>query len=156
VICANETVTLTATPGAAYLWSTGSQEQSIVVGGTTASYSVTVWDEEGCPGVGQVMITADDCVGTGEHASAPPHGISVYPNPVRRNEPVRLAVSGISAGTHTVGLTDISGKSVYRTSLRMEDDGEVPLPLPALSPGVYLLRMTEKTGAEFVTRMVVY
>jgi hypothetical protein len=58
-ICDGQSITLTSTTAASYLWSTGATTQSIVVN-TAGNYSVTVTDVNGCEGVtGSVPVTVN-------------------------------------------------------------------------------------------------
>lgn len=73
-LCRDQTVTLTASPGASYLWSTGSTAQSIVAG-STQTVIVTVTSPNGCvrvsapvqvndrpdPKAGAAVIDSLDC-----------------------------------------------------------------------------------------------
>jgi gliding motility-associated-like protein len=58
-ICDGQSITLTSTTAASYLWSTGATTQSIVVN-TAGNYSVTVTDVNGCEGTtGTVPVTVN-------------------------------------------------------------------------------------------------
>ncbi|MBK7336699.1 MAG: right-handed parallel beta-helix repeat-containing protein [Saprospirales bacterium] len=60
VICAGDEVTLTASAGASYEWSTGATSQSIVVSpGSTTNYSVIVTDAFGCDAMASTQITVN-------------------------------------------------------------------------------------------------
>jgi uncharacterized repeat protein (TIGR01451 family) len=62
-ICVGESTELTASEGASYLWSTGSEESSITVApGTTTSYSVTVTNASGCTGEASVSVNVSESV----------------------------------------------------------------------------------------------
>jgi hypothetical protein len=52
--CEGENVTLTASPGASYVWSNGATSPSIVVN-TTGNYFVTVSESNGCSGTSQAV-----------------------------------------------------------------------------------------------------
>ena len=58
--CEGDSVTLTAQDGfASYMWSNGSTEKSITVS-TTGNYSVTVYNQNGCPsGFGPIAVTVN-------------------------------------------------------------------------------------------------
>lgn len=59
-ICAGNPITLTATGGASYRWSTGATHPSITVGPTsTTTYSVTTTDVNGCVGTDDVTVTVN-------------------------------------------------------------------------------------------------
>ncbi|HEX6915128.1 MAG TPA: LamG-like jellyroll fold domain-containing protein, partial [Chitinophagaceae bacterium] len=55
--CQGGSVTLTASSGAAYLWSTGATTQSIIVS-TAGSYTVTVTQANGCSGTSSPTVVA--------------------------------------------------------------------------------------------------
>ena len=65
--CAGELVTLTATGGASYLWSTGETSASIdVAPAADTTYSVTVTSTEGCTAMDDVLVDVDEKVSIGD------------------------------------------------------------------------------------------
>jgi len=73
--------------------------------------------------------------------------VSVYPNPARAGEPVRVIGLG---GTFTFVVTDMTGRTV---SQGKSDDGRVHLPEGAV-PGMYAVRISTG-GQERAVRLVV-
>ncbi|MEZ5024856.1 MAG: hypothetical protein R2728_16660, partial [Chitinophagales bacterium] len=60
-VCRGESVTLTASGGGTYLWSTGATTASITVSPTiTTNYTVTVTNSNGCSDVDEVKVTVYD------------------------------------------------------------------------------------------------
>ncbi|MCB0596854.1 MAG: metallophosphoesterase [Lewinellaceae bacterium] len=56
-ICPGEPVTLSASPAASYLWSTGATTaQASVQPTATTTYSLTAWDDNGCPATAEVTV----------------------------------------------------------------------------------------------------
>lgn len=104
--CAGDSVELTASEGASYLWTTGEVSQSIIVD-NTGSYRVLVTDSNGCAG------TSDPVV------------INVNENPqplVSSNGPTSVCAGG------NVNLTAIgSGPFVWNT---MQIDSFITVSLP--------------------------
>jgi len=65
--CSGEEVMLTATGGAAYLWSTGETTASIKVSpNEKTTYTVTVTSEQGCEDTDEVMVNIDEKVVIGD------------------------------------------------------------------------------------------
>ncbi|MFC2102443.1 T9SS type A sorting domain-containing protein [Bacteroidota bacterium] len=59
-ICLGDSITLTATGGANYLWSTGDTTDSIHIGPrSTRTYDVTAFSSEGCYDTGSVVVTVN-------------------------------------------------------------------------------------------------
>ncbi|MFN5323300.1 MAG: SBBP repeat-containing protein [Bacteroidota bacterium] len=74
VFCQGGSVTLTASSGASYLWSTGATTQSIVVG-NSGSYSVTVTNASGCTAIAPpIAVTVNPNVNASVSISSNPSG----------------------------------------------------------------------------------
>src|SRR5207247_64985 len=69
--CAGGSVTLTASSGASYLWSTGATTQSITVV-SSGSYSVTVTDANGCSATSDGITVSVDPLPTPSIAASGP------------------------------------------------------------------------------------
>jgi hypothetical protein len=88
-----------------------------------------------------VFIAALDPWASVEEAGAVGHGLIVYPNPAR--EMFRVKVEGEVARRSTVVCMDATGRLVMQESY--VEGGTIPT--TGLSPGVYLVRVNEPTGA---------
>ena len=75
--------------------------------------------------------------------------IEVYPNPVSGNLPLTL-----SANVKSVEILSISGHPVR--NYEIENPGErCTLNLYGISNGIYLVRMTDKSGLVHITKLVI-
>lgn len=59
-LCEDDLVSLTAAPGASYLWSTGDTTRTIIVG-AAATYSVTVTSAQSCKSEAEITVTEKIC-----------------------------------------------------------------------------------------------
>jgi hypothetical protein len=147
-ICAGNEIILTASEGASYLWSNGETTQSISVKpDSNAVYSVMVVNAEGCPGLGTVSVTLENCsaVEEDEHSESL---LRVYPNPSTGNE-IFAEFSGLAPGKYQISLFDQNGKHFYEVQLQMYQDGFTQsIPVQDLPPGTYLLEIKGKEYQE--------
>ena len=70
-------------------------------------------------------------------------GISVAPNPTRGAIALRSAISLEKA---QLELLDVSGRSIFNQEIDLPNGGAFSPKLPALSPGVYLIRVRTEAG----------
>ena len=125
-ICENESVTLTATGGNSYIWSTNETTPSIFVSpAITTTYTVTVTDgQNGCSATDDVMVTVnygpiiDNAVVTnvtcngyndGTITLSVSGGVSPYNYTWTNAVGTTHSVSGLAPGTYDVTITDQGG-----------------------------------------------
>jgi hypothetical protein len=77
--------------------------------------------------------------------------VIIYPNPVRRNNPVRLLSQ--DPVRYTVRISDVSGR-VLRTEKLLDVTNTIAT--DALAPGVYFIRITGEAGTVATQKLVVY
>jgi hypothetical protein len=150
-ICLGDTITLTASGGDDYEWSTGENTQSIQVSPTeTTEYTVTVFnpldfDED------SVVVTVDtDC----EEEVVPiisdeplDFSFDIFPNPASDYVDVRL--SG-SVRLTRVYLYDITGKLIHYKRMNNESlnvASTTRIDVSSLKPGMYYITMVDLNRA---------
>jgi uncharacterized repeat protein (TIGR01451 family) len=119
IICRNESTTLTATGGNAYLWSNGATTTFINVNPiSTSTYTVTATDINGCTASSSRIVTVNElpllnitgdniiCTGTSTNLTAT-GGITYVWNTTATTATIN--VSPISTTTYTVTATDSNG-----------------------------------------------
>ncbi|WP_274476536.1 T9SS type A sorting domain-containing protein, partial [Mangrovimonas aestuarii] len=151
-LCKGESITLTATGGTEYLWSTGETSQSIIVSpNSTTTYTVTVSDGI-TSDTDDVKVFVSNCNSLGGGGDTnfknDPFGIKVYPNPTY--DVVNLQVTGAKAGA-TVQLFDMKGTLLMNTTLSdVNENGETlnTFNLSQYPKGFYLLTVTQDGAQE--------
>ncbi len=109
IICLGESITLTATGGEDYLWSTGETTQSIeVVPTQTTTYTVTVSNQFGSD-TDEVIVSVEDC-GEPEEVDSQ-FRYDVYPNPVTNGQ-LNIILGGLVDGA-SLYIHDSIGKVIY-------------------------------------------
>ncbi|MBI2967461.1 MAG: PKD domain-containing protein [Bacteroidetes bacterium] len=121
--CPGNTVNLTSSSAAGYLWSTGNTSSSITVG-VSGAYSVTITDANGCnntatlfipavpPMITALNVTNSTCVGVcngsidaGVSGGAPPYTYQ-WDDPLSQTTSF---ISGLCIGTYHLTVTDDNG-----------------------------------------------
>ncbi|WP_317899911.1 T9SS type A sorting domain-containing protein [Aurantibacillus circumpalustris] len=82
LICVKESVEITAAGGSSYAWDNTMTGPTITVSptGTTANYTVTGTDDNGCSSTATVQVKISNCSGLNELSNLN-SGVSIYPNP---------------------------------------------------------------------------
>lgn len=142
-ICLGDVVTLTATGGDEYVWSTGETTQSIQVSPTeTTDYTVTVFnaldfDED------TVTVFVDNNCNDGGVVDNPVDGpaldfdFSVYPNPATEYVDIKLSGSDQLTGFY---LYDLTGKLIFQKRVENESlsvSSTTRIDVSSLRPGIY-------------------
>ena len=97
------------------------------------------------PNFGSVV---ESTVGLSENSSA---NVSIYPNPSTGN--FNLNMSGLTASTVDVNITDVSGKVVMNTSFNTVNGGlNAPINISNVEEGVYIVRVN---GDSSIVRRIV-
>ncbi len=149
-----EPVTLTASEGDSYLWSTGETTQSIIVSPTvTTSYIVTI-TLNGCEASAEVAVIVKDCDGGPTTVAAvyptllkPDGNLSVNLS-LKKSQSVRISVHNLSGGT--VG-------PVIRKNMT-KGDAQMNIALgqfSKLSSGIYMIHIKGDNGLDMVKRFVI-
>ena len=108
-ICLDSSVTLTASGGDSYLWSTGETEASITVSPTeTTTYTVTVSNGNSIAVDDVTVIVDQGCSALGNRAIT--EEFKVYPNPT--NGMLHVELSGFSNELN-ISLVSMTGKIIY-------------------------------------------
>ncbi|WP_422104545.1 Ig-like domain-containing protein [Winogradskyella sp.] len=148
-ICLGEVVTLTASGGDEYFWSTGEETQSIQVSpNETTEYTVTVFNALDFDEDSVTVYVDDNCVediDPGDPGDFEPldFEFSVYPNPSSDIVNVRLAGS---IALSRIYLYDITGKLIYSDIISNENLGTVGtrrINVSELHPGMYYLKLVD-------------
>ncbi|WP_066225436.1 T9SS type A sorting domain-containing protein [Formosa haliotis] len=141
-ILEGESVILTASGGASYLWNTGQTTQSIEVSPSqTTLFSVEVSNEGGCASSDDVVVTVESLKDEGE--SLIPEKLdfefSVYPNPT--SDILNIKIAGLEHSS-PVQIYDMSGKVLYNEVI--ESDGSLmkkTIDLSSYPKGFYMLTL---------------
>lgn len=149
IICVNHTIVLDATipNGMSYLWSPGGQTTpSIVVDSTGVgigdqTYSVTVFDVNGCMAVAEITVTFDACTFIADMNNE--FNVLVYPNPARSLLNINLQGNARSVSW---SLLNHHGQSVASRAIgNVSGTISNQLDLANYSKGIYYLRLNTET-----------
>ncbi len=163
-ICLGDVVTLVASGGDEYVWSTGETTQSIQVSPVeTTEYTVTVFnaldfDEDtvtvfvdtNCNDVGVI----DDPIVDPIDGAALEFEFSVFPNPA--NEYVDIKLSGSDQLT-SFYIYDLTGKLIYQRKVENESlsvSSTTRVDVSSLRPGIYLIKLAD-VKQELYKRLIV-
>jgi hypothetical protein len=139
-ICNNAVMTLNAgNTGASYMWSTGETTQTITINAEeyeygTYTFYVDVTSVDGCESSDEINIEIKDCTSIDENEQTVK--LAVFPNP--NNGVFSLQLNTLNTQTVTIRVTDLTGKTVYRSEeIRINGSYNQQIDLSNLSGGVY-------------------
>ena len=145
----------TAIPGTGgwQTWKTVSKTVNVNAG----TYNFGVYAQTGGYNLNWVRITKQGTARVGEalatNAAATPDGLTLYPNPQRAGEPLRLALPAFNAAAPAqVRLLDTQGREVWRTTATSATVEVAPA--LRLSSGLYLVQVSDASG-QSVQKLVV-
>ena len=152
-VCSNQTITLTADPGAAsYQWSTGASTQSIVVDGAvlglgTHNISVTATNAQGCSSTATTVLSVISCKIDGTAAIT--ESVTAYPNP--SSGIYKLTLSHFTGNTEMSVFNEL-GQIITRETLQTgEGDTFIKeLDLSVLPSGVYTVKFTNEKATRAI------
>ena len=153
-ICHGDEITLTASGGEFFEWSTGDTTASInVTPNQTTMYTVSVSNgvsEE----FAEVMVILDNCLDSdGEEDQFYGFDYKVYPNP--SNGEVNIKLSGLE-NISSLYITDILGKTI-KTETISANNGSIinkTYNLSSISKGLYFVTFIE-SGKEAITKKLI-
>lgn len=151
--CPGETVTLTATGGLFYVWSTGQTSPSInVIPEETTTYSVTVSNGISSQ-TDDVRVSVENCLASSEELQNNEFEYRMYPNPT--NGLVNIRLSGLE-NISSIYITDMLGKQLIGESFQPENGFVInkQYNLSGLSKGIYFITLLE-SGKEAITKKLI-
>ena len=145
ITCAGKVTSLEATGADAYVWSTGSTSQSVIVlPSATTAYSVSgTYSGSGCSSIAYLTLVADPCTGIGQ-LNDDAGAILVYPNPGNGRFFIELPVDC------EVTVADIVGRIVYSEKCMA---GKNSISLANAAKGIY--HVTTRSAAQSSTCRIV-
>ena len=160
-ICLGDIVTLTASGGDEYVWSTGETTQSIQVSPSeTTEYTVTVFNALDFDEDNVTVFVDTNCEEDGVVIEDPideqtlEFEFSVYPNPA--TEYVNIKLSGSDQLT-SFDIYDLTGKLIYQKSVENESlnvSSTTRVDVSSLRPGIYLVKLAD-VQREVYKRLIV-
>jgi hypothetical protein len=160
-ICLGDIVTLTATGGDEYVWSTGETTQSIQVSPTeTTEYTVTVFNALDFDEDTVTVFVDDNCDGDEVVIDEPVDGSAlefeflVYPNPASDYVDIKLSGSDQLTGFY---IYDLTGKLIYQKSVENESlsvSTTTRVDVSSFKPGIYLIKLAN-IEQELFKRLIV-
>lgn len=137
-ICKGQSITLTATNGSSYSWSSGQTGNSITVSPTqTTTYKVTVTAP--CASNASITVVVDPCLGVDEQDQD--DLLVLYPNPTNG----WMIIEGENLVNYqNIELRDVTGRLILVQSVQ---DSKINLDLTQVANGNYIIQVlgSEKT-----------
>ncbi|WP_179375830.1 T9SS type A sorting domain-containing protein [Winogradskyella wichelsiae] len=149
LICLNELVTLSASGGDDYLWSTGETTQNISVSPIESTdYSVTVFNDLDFDEA-TVSVEIDSNCSSGQPVDdtdeVPSLSLHLYPNPAE--DIVNIKISG-SFIISNINIIDVTGKLVHHSKVNNENLSSTlteQIDVSALQSGVYFIKLEDQS-----------
>jgi len=137
-LCKGESVTLTGSGAASYMWSSNAAlvqygNPLVTIVQASGAYTVTGTDANGCTGTANFILNVDECTGINE-IGAVQGNIGIYPNPGTGIFNVWSSSQPIT----TVELFDLAGKQVYSQKVNQNN---AELNVSSLPAGIYSVRV---------------
>ncbi|CDF79988.1 PKD domain-containing protein, partial [Formosa agariphila KMM 3901] len=147
-----ETVTLSASGGTGYLWSSGETTKNITVSpNVTTIYTVTVYNASGCSSTDDIMVTVEAFKVEDTEVEPLDFEFSMYPNPA--TDVLNLKIAGLEDNT-PVRIYDMSGKLLYNEVIA--SDGSLmheTLDVSRYPKGVYLISI-QRRGVPITKKLI--
>ncbi len=146
-ICLSNNVTLTASGGSGFAWSTGDSTSSITITPTfTSTYFVTVTDSNNCSSIDSVIVNVDTCVGITDINSN--MQVSIFPNPVSLSATV--TVNGNIEGL-TYSIKDLAGRTFIEKNI---SNNTFTIERNTLEDGLYLIELRKNDSVQSVQKLI--
>jgi trimeric autotransporter adhesin len=79
-------------------------------------------------------------------------GFVLFPNPTQGE--INIATRGIAGQDVQLSITSVLGQLVYNNTLTVNSNGMLSADITGLSNGVYILKLSDATGGQFITKFV--
>ncbi len=156
IICAGESLTLTANGAVNYTWSTGGTAPVEIViplvPNSNLTYTVNGSDSTGCSNTSAISVSVSVCEGLSDNLIVKGNMYSVFPNPTKG----KLTIIS-SSETHQVNaqIFDISGKKVAEQVLNFSgNERAAEFNLSGFAAGTYLMKLNSKDGSSENIRVI--
>ena len=138
VVCDTSVFELDAGAGFAhYSWNTGDTTQSIPVSIKDSVYIVTVTGINGCSSTDSIKVIVNICTGLNEFDVS--KNFIIYPNPT--NGIFNMEVKGLPQGKAQISITNMSGKSIKKKTVEINDKKPIRLNVSNEAKGIYFIRL---------------
>ncbi|MBX3163631.1 MAG: T9SS type A sorting domain-containing protein [Bacteroidetes bacterium] len=144
VVCAGNTITLTASGADTYTWNTSQTGASITVTpAVTIIYAAYGTDEYGCESSSnQILVSVSPCTGVDELENGNDE-LKIYPNPVNKILNVESPLSP-KEGTIKMYVYDILGNVILNEKVNIENN-VAQINISALKSGMYFIKIGNAT-----------
>ncbi|NRD20144.1 Ig-like domain-containing protein [Winogradskyella eckloniae] len=147
IICTNDVVTLTATGGDDYLWSTGETTPTIEVSPLeTTDYHVTVFNALDFDEA-TVRVEVDlECTTQSNNPNAQDFELDLYPNPALNEVNIKLT-GGLEVSN--IHFFDVTGKLVHTVQVFNEDlnpSTTTTVDITSFQSGIYFVKFVDKNN----------
>jgi len=82
--------------------------------------------------------------------------IKIFPNPAKSESEIKIEWKKAPAGEYKIDLYNLQGQLIKSTSARIENEiNSFTFQVPAITPGSYLLRMTNKKSGKMHSEKII-
>jgi hypothetical protein len=143
LICAGQTVSLTASGANTYSWNTSATTSVVAVSpSVTTSYTVTGTGANGCANISVISQSVAACTGI-ENNVASTIGAVVYPNPNTGSFTIELNNGSVK----TIEVMDLTGRIILTNTL---SNDKADFNISGLSNGIYYVRVQSNNSVEVI------
>lgn len=136
VICEGSNITLTGNGASTYSWTNGVSNNVAFTPTSTATYTVTGANSNGCIDSDTITIQVNTCTSLNERTNN--KSLIIYPNPTS----VHLNISGLDKKQNFILLTNLLGETVSKINTNNSETASINI--ENLSPGVYFVSTNNK------------
>ena len=151
LICKGNSVTLTGSGASTYTWTNGVVNGTAFSPTTTATYTVTGTNNNGCTNTAVVTVSVNPCTGIESYSSEV--AVSVNPNPVNSTATVSIRhFDQIASGKLSLDLYDNTGRIVKQLIVT---EAETVLSREGLAEGLYYYHITANGSTILKGKLIV-
>jgi hypothetical protein len=145
-MCVGETVTLSATGAATYVWNSNNNtvygNNAAVSPLSSITYTVTGTDNNGCSNINTISLSVNACTGLGE-VTTTANGVRIFPNPTKGE----VNIEFLNDASKTVEVLDLTGRLIQSNNT---SNKKMSVNLNNLSNGVYYVKIQSNNTIEVV------